>query len=193
MDCDKFLNLLAAMFGVVGALYVVHGVITMSPELMFRLVRTHYDFSEPLMEAQASQKADNLIGFVFVLIAFVLTALPILFPLNHLRRFKRRLSAVAMAAVVAVSVSMLLYFVGEHYSHSQKLAIGTVATLEYVDEMIARRLDSSDSHSILFYAKLLELDVLPGESTRSLMQRVAGKVGKTLPPNLDYSAVEPKQ
>lgn len=195
MDLDKFLNLLATIFGTLGAIYVMLSVLAMSPELMLRQTQTYWDFSVPQIEALASQKAENLAGFVFVVIAFVLATITIAFVPDGVRVFESKWLALALAAVLAGGLYATLHFVSQGIARHQKLAIGKIVTSQYLDQVISRgRLEVADNGSLLFYAReLLALNVLPDEPTRSLMQRVATEVGKTLPSGLDYSAVEPKR
>ncbi len=69
MDLDKFLNLIAAILGTVGAVYVMWSILAMSPELIEQQARTRWDFSVPQIESLAQQKADNVAGFIFVILA----------------------------------------------------------------------------------------------------------------------------
>jgi hypothetical protein len=195
MDLDKFLNLLATIFGAFGAIYVMLSILAMSPELMLRQTQTYWDFSTPQIEALASQKADNVAGFVFVVIAFVLATITIAFVPDGVRVFPSKWLALALAAVLAGGLYATLHFVSQGISRHQKLAIGKIVTSRYLDQVISRgRMEVADSMSLPVYAReLLELNVPPGESIRWLMQRVATEVGKALPPDLDYSAVEPKR
>lgn len=195
MDLDKFLNLLATIFGALGAIYVMLSILAMSPELMLRQTETYWDFSVPQIEALASQKAENTVGFMFVGIAFVLAIITIAFVPDGVRVFESKWLALALAAVLSGGLYATMHFVSQGIYRHQKLAMGKIVTSRYLDEVISRgSLGVADSTSLPVYAReLLELDVPPGESTRSLMQRIANEVGKTLPPDLDYSAVEPKR
>lgn len=126
MDLDKFLNLLATIFGALGAIYVMLSILAMSPELMLRQTQTYWDFSTPQIEALASQKADNVAGFVFVVIAFVLAIITIAFVPDDLRVFESKWLALALAAVLAGGLYATLHFVSRGISRHQKLAIGRI-------------------------------------------------------------------
>jgi hypothetical protein len=69
MNLDKFLNLLATTFGTLGAIYVMTSVVAMTPDLMFKHAQTRFDYSLPQIDALADQKADNIVGFAFVMMA----------------------------------------------------------------------------------------------------------------------------
>jgi nicotinamide riboside transporter PnuC len=104
MDWSKFLNLLATILGALGAIFVMQSIATMSPELMLRQTQTHWDFSSSQIEAIASQKAENRAGIVFVLLAFILAFLTILFNLGGVRLFKSKLLALVLASFIAVII-----------------------------------------------------------------------------------------
>lgn len=193
MDLDKFLNLLAAIFGALGAIYVMLSIITMSPEVMFRQASSVWDFSGSLIDALAGQQADNIAGFVLVILAFSFAAITIAFVPEGLRVFKSTGVALALAAVIAGGVYVALHLISQGIYKHQRLAILKIPVSRYIDEFVTRGVNTNDVGQVPVYAKLLELDVSPGESTRSLLQRVANAVGKSLPPNLDFSTVEPKQ
>ena len=195
MDCDKFFNLLATILGTLGTFFVMQSILEMSPELMLRQAQSHWDLSVPQIEALAGQKADNVAGFVFVLIAFAVASLTIAFVPEGKRLFQSKCRALVAAFVFAGALYIALHFVSQGLSRCYKLAVGKIVTSEYLDKVISRgRLEVADSTQIADHAReYLELKVLPGESTRSLTQRVASEVGKALPQNLDYSAVEPKR
>ena len=189
MDLDKFLNLLAAIFGTLGAIYVMLSIITMSPEIMFRQASTAWGFSESLIDALASQQADNIAGFVFVILAFLFAAITVAFVPDGIP-FKSTGVALALAAVIAGGLYITLHFISQGVYKHQRLAIVKIPVSQFIDEFRTRGVTTTDVGEIAFYVHLLKLDVVPGESTRSLLQRVANAVGKALPPNLDYSAVE---
>jgi hypothetical protein len=194
MDLDKFLNLLATIFGTLGAVYVMLSILAASPELMLSQARTHYDSSLPQIKAMASQKGDNISGFVFVVIAFVLAAVTIACVPEGVRIFDSKWLALAFAAVLAGGLFATLHFISQGIGQHQKIAMCKILTSEYLDEIINRgHLQSGDSAALSVYAQeFLELTVSPGESPRLLFQRLAAGVGKTLPSTIDYSAVEPK-
>jgi len=195
MDLDRFLNLLATIFGALGAVYVMLGILAMSPELMERQTHSYWDFSIPQIEVLANQKAENLAGFVFVVVAFVLAAATLAFVPDGVRVFESKAVALGLVAVLAGGLYVTLHFVSQGIYRHQKLAIGKIITSRYLDQLVKRgRLEQSDGTSLPVYAReLLTLKVSTGESVRSLLERVGATIGKAIPPELDYSAVEPRK
>lgn len=195
MELNKFLNLMATIFGALGAIYVMLGILGMSPELMERQAHSYWDFSTPQIEALAKQKAENVAGFVFVIVAFILGAVTLTFVPDDIRAFESKAVALGLAAVLAGGLYVTLHFVSDGIYRNQKAAIGKIVTSRYLDKIAQHgRLEASDNNSLQVYAReLLDLEVVSGEPVRSLLARVAAKVGKVMPPTLDYSAVEPRK
>lgn len=191
MNLDKFLNLLATIFGSLGGIYVMLSIMAMSPELIFEQAKSWNDFSKPHLEALASQKAENIAGFVFIVIAFALAFVTIAFVPDGVRLFESRWLALALAAVLTGGLYTTLHFVSQAIYLHQRQAIYKIAASQCLDRLVNR--NPCDAEDIVFYAQLLELKIVPDESMRSLTQRIANAVGKILPPDLDYSAVEPKR
>lgn len=192
MDLDKFLNLLATTFGTLGAVYVMMSIVAMTPDLMLKLTSPHWDYNLHQMDAIADQKADNIVGFVFVLMAFVLGFITIAFVPAGVQVFTSRWLPIVLVFVLTGAVSVTLSFIGEGYSKIQKRAIGIAAASHTLDDFIANgRLNPSDRASLDAIARdLLGMTLVSTESTRSLFERMAREAGKNLPSNFDYSAVE---
>lgn len=194
MNLDKFLNLMAATFGSIGAIYVMLGILAMSPDLMARLASTPFDFSLDQVEALACQKGDSVAGFVFVFVAFALTAVTLIFVPDGVPAFERKGVALGLAVVLAGGSYVTLRFISDGISHREKLAIGMILASQYLDGISKRgRVETWDAPSLQVYARLLDLEVPAGEPVRSLLACLAAKTGNPLPPSLDYSAVEPQK
>ncbi len=189
MNLDKFLNLLATIFGALGSMYVMVGIMNMSPDFMLRLATPYWDLSVPQIEALANQKAENLVGFGCVVVSFMLSSITIAFVPDGKLAFQSKWLPSVLAVVVAVVLYVIVECISGNISHREKLGIGKVAASRYLDTII-KEMKVSDSADLSFYAQLLELKAVSNESTRSLVHRIAAEVGKTLPPTLDYSAIK---
>lgn len=195
MDLDKFLNLVATIFGTLGAIYVMLGILAMPPELIEKQSNSYWGFSVPQIETLTKQKADNVAGFVFVIAAFFVAGITIVFVPEGVHIFESKASGLALSAVIAGSLYAILRFVSAGIYKHQKLAVGKIITARYLDGIFKKgELTHSDSNSLLAYARdLLSLDLPAGETADSLLQRMAKIVGVDVPNTLEYPAVKSPQ
>lgn len=189
MDLDKFLNLVATIIGALGAIYVMLGILAMTPELIEKQSNSYWDFSVPQIKSLTQQKADNVAGFVFVIVAFLLGGTAIAFVPEGIRIFESKALALAVSAIIAGSFFLTLHFISVGIYKHQKLAVGKIITARYLDSVFKQgKLNPSDNGSLPIYAReLLDLNVPATETTNSLLQRTAKVVGVSIPENFQYS------
>lgn len=72
MNVNRFLDLLAAVLGAMGSIYVLKGIAALSPNLIERLSRSYWSFSAAQVDALTAQKADSIVGIALVLIALAI-------------------------------------------------------------------------------------------------------------------------
>jgi hypothetical protein len=87
MELDRFLNLVATVFGGIGSIYVLKAIASLSPNLIERLSRTYVSFSAAQIDSLAAQKADSIVGIVLLLIALVIAVLNLAFVPPFVRLF----------------------------------------------------------------------------------------------------------
>ena len=188
MDLDKFLNFIAAIFGALGSIYVMLGVLAMSPDLIEKQASSYWDFSIPQIESLSQQKADNIAGFVFVILAFVVAGITVVLVPEKVRLFESKAVALAVALVLAGTIYLLLYFISEGFYRYQKHEVGKIITLRYVSSIVERgKMDKADILSVPTYARdLLGLDVSANEPIDALFRRTAEAVGVSIPSSFEY-------
>jgi len=192
MDLDRFLNLLASIFGAMGSLYVLKGIAGLTPNLMERLSRTYWDFSTTHIDSLAAQKADSIVGMVLVVVAITMAVVSLAAVPPGIRAFGSRGLALALAASLAGVVYVSLVLIGGAIKSNQRLAVGRIITTSALSDLFERgRLTNGDIPSLRVYARdLLELQVDEREQPRQMLGRLADAVGKKVPPNFDFSEVE---
>lgn len=187
MDLDNFLSLVATVFGALGAVYVMLGILGMSPDLMEAQTQTRWNFSAPQLEALAHQKADNVAGFVFVITAFTVGAVTLAFVPEGVRAFSSKGVAIALVVVLAAVLYITLHFISEAIYKHQKRAMVTIVVGRFVDGVLDEgRLGVAREPSLAGYARLLELEVPSEQSPQLLFERVAKEIGREVPGDLDY-------
>ena len=193
MTLEKFLNLVATLFGAVGSVYVLQGLVALSPSLIERLSRTYFDFNAAQISALSAQKADSIVGVVLVLIALAISVVNIALVPSGVRVFEGRGLAIAVAVALAATSYATLWFVGKGVATHQRLTVGRLIVGEQLDGWFKQgKIMKSDIPSLRVLARtLLDLQVDESESPRSLLQRVAKATGRETPPNFDLSDVEP--
>jgi hypothetical protein len=194
MDVDKFLDLLAAVFGALGSIYVLKGVAALSPNLIERLSSTYYDFSSAQIDALTAQKADSIVGIVLVLIALAIAVVNSAFVPQGMQMFERRAVGIALVVGLTGLAYIALTFSGDALQRHDKLAVSRIITKRALEDLFKRgKLPASEVSSLKVYARtLLTMTVDDSETARSLVNRLATEVGVQVPPGLDFSEVEKK-
>jgi hypothetical protein len=137
MDLDRFLNLVATVFGGIGSIYVLKGIASRSPNLIERMSRTYVGFSSAQIDSLAAQKADSIVGIVLVLIALIIAALNLAFVPPSVRLVDRW--TVALVAASASVAYISLVFVGHAIHRSQKLAVGRLIATQEINRLFASK------------------------------------------------------
>lgn len=192
MDLDRFLNLLAALFGAMGSIYVLKGIARLSPDLAERLSQTYWGFSPAQMDSLTAQKADSIVGIILVVIALAITIFNLAVVPSHVPIFPRRAVAVAVAVALAAVSFIVLEFSGEAIHRHQRLAVGRIVMTQLLQNLFkSNRLPASEVGSLRDQARtFLGMTVKESESPRSLLNRLAAQVGLQVPKEFDFSEVE---
>jgi hypothetical protein len=191
MELDRFLNLVATVFGGIGSIYVLKAIASLSPNLIERLSRTYVSFSAAQIDSLAAQKADSIVGIVLLLIALVIAVLNLAFVPPFVRLFDW-CTAIALVVSLAGVACICLVFVRNAIRRNQKLAVGRLITTQVLNELFeSKRLPASAPRSLRVYARtLLDMPVDDSESPRQLLERLAKQVGLSIPDGFDFSEVE---
>jgi len=191
MDLDRFLNLVATVFGGMGSIYVLKAIASLSPDLIARPSSTYIGFSSPQIDSLATQKADNIVGILLVVIALFIAVLNLAFVPSGVR-FVEWWMALALVAVLVGGVYISLFFVRDAIRRRQKRSVCRLIATERVNSLFkSKRLPASEVGSLLVWARtLLEMAVDDSESPRQVLQRVAEKVGLNVPDGFDFSEVD---
>jgi hypothetical protein len=195
MDLDRFLNLLASVFGAMGSIYTLKSVAALSPNLIERLSRTYWDFSPTQIDALTSQKADAIVGIVLVIIALVIAIANLAIVPNGIGMFDRRGVALALVAVLCGALYLAVAFAGQAVHRHQRLAVGRLITHQMLSELFSKgKLPANEVGSLKAYGRtLLDLTIEDSESPRTIVHRLAAEVNVQVPDHLDFSEVEKQE
>jgi hypothetical protein len=193
MELDRFLNLLATVFGGIGSIYVLKAIASLSPDLIARLSSTYVTFSLVQIDSLAKQKADSTIGIALLAFALLIAVVNSAFVPPSVR-FVDWCTAIALVAGLAIVAVVCLALVGRAIHRSQKRAVGRLITKDWLQKRFeSKRLTMGDVPSLRVYAHtVLELPVADSESSRQLLERVATAVGVDVPEGFDFTGVDNK-
>ena len=190
MDLFRFLNLLATVFGTLGSIYVLKAFIDLSPDLIDRLSQTVWDVSTAQVDSLTKQRADRIVGAIFVLIAFVLALVNLAFVPNGITVFGGNIGlALALAASIAGVAYVTLYFIGDACQKDQRRAVARlIVTRDLEGIFVKKQLTKADIPTLKFDAQTwLGMQLKDADPPGVLLQRMAGEVGKPIPPDFDAS------
>jgi len=194
MGLDRFLNLLAAVFGAMGSIYVLKGIAAQSPDLIGRQSGSYWGFNAAQIKALTAQKADAVVGIVLVIFALVIAIVNIALVPSDMHMFDRRAIGIALVAVLSGAVYITLAFSGAAIQRHEKVAVGRIITAELLDELFKTgKLPASQIGSLKVYGRtLLGMEIHDSELPRNILSRVANEVGREVPENLDFPEIEGK-
>lgn len=192
MELDRFLNLLAATIGAMGSAYVLKGIAGLSPQLIERLSRSHWDFSSAQVNALTAQKAEALIGIALVLTAFAIAVLNLAGIPSGVLLFESRVAGVGIIAAVVVLAWPILHFAAKLIQARQKRTVNFIIVKSGIQESlnIGHLSPAYVPNLRLFAVTLLGMPIDEGEAPRELFHRLAARVGLTIPANFNFSEVE---
>ncbi|MDP1638361.1 MAG: hypothetical protein Q8K74_12750 [Candidatus Nitrotoga sp.] len=77
---QRDLTIMAASVGLVSAIFFSFGATSAGPEEICLQATPYWDFSEPVARALSAQRAQNVIGSIFLVIAFILQIVAVVVP-----------------------------------------------------------------------------------------------------------------
>ena len=193
MELNRFLSLLAAGIGLVGALFLSRAVVVLSPKVMLHLT-TPYSriaYAPEQVASMAAQKADAQIGVFCILLAFVIQVGSLIFVKENTAFTSTRWMGV-WVAVAIVSVSAVFFsYLNPRMRDKNKLEVGKVVVREYCENRITGIVDPANADSLWKKAEqLINLNKEDSESIIDFIKRVSAYVGYSIPSDTDFSRIE---
>jgi hypothetical protein len=193
MELHRFLSLLAALLGLIGAIFLSKGVLALTPKTMLHLTTPHSrtDYAPEQIRSLATQKADTSSGVIYVLLAFSIQAFSLIFVSNDILLVKSRWMgfwvAVAIVAIFTVVFSIMNIRIRDYYT----LVIGKIEVknhcadsfLGIVEPVHAKELEGKSK-------ELLNLKREESETQVDFIKRISEYVGYSIPKDTDFSKIE---
>jgi hypothetical protein len=192
MDLDRFLDVLATIFGGVGAIYVIRSLVSMSPTAMATLSQAGWDLNLDTVEALTAQKAEGIVALVLVILALLVSLANSAFVPPGVRAFPTLGWGLGLVLGLGVFTYVTLLYVGGAIQKQQKREVGRVLLAQWLDRLGEKKqLTEEDVQTLDSYSgRLIGVSRAQGERARLFVQRVAAETRPGAAEKLDYSLVE---
>lgn len=186
MLIDRFANILSALLGLTGVLFVLKGVSRLSPDLIAKVSQTYLDFNVTQIQNLASQKADFVSGAILIMMAFLIYTCALLFIREPFVIFEDYWFAAGLAVVTSVLIVIVFFGVNrgmnKHYQELAKfrLAKSYFQTVLNQDPILPQHLKTTEDVA----ASLFGIEKKPAESGRDFLNRLAKRFEISLPRDL---------
>ncbi len=112
MNIDKFFNILSVSIGSIGALFLAIGVLVSSDKDMVHGTFNYSSMGWPsneIISSMAIQKGHTQIGVTYILIAFLLQVVCLVFLKDEVGFVKSRLSGTLLAGGLVIMLAIVAY------------------------------------------------------------------------------------
>ena len=191
MELHKFLSLLAAFSGLIGAVFLSKGVLALSPEAMLDLTPPHsrIGYSPEIIASLAAQKSDTLIGVMFIGIAFLVQIISLLFVNDEIHLFKSRWLGfwvvLAIISFVTIIFSLADIKINTWYKHK----MGKIEIRQKFGRIFSRKkFDLVEIQGLKpMSEQLLDFGITDSEVNSTFIKNLARYVEYQIPNNIDLS------
>lgn len=193
METQKLFSLLAASIGLVGALFLTKSVVILTPKIMLQLTSPYsrVGYAPEQIASMAAQKADAVIGIVFVIIAFTIQVISLMFTSDDGVIINSRWLSIWIVLAVVSSMTIAFTLFGFHLRTRYKFETGKIALYDCFSSNFKRRIDPVHLGTVPTMAKeLLDIEKTDGESDFQFFKRISKLIGWKIPDGCDISKVE---
>ncbi len=177
MNLEKYLNLLAIILGFVGTIFILKGVLRMTPEIIGEIGQTKWGYNLIALENISIQKADTITGFALIVLAFVIQIINEFGNFNKIIMPTSRLVQLGTLIFACFALCGLFILINKGLCNSYKLEAGRSVTKSYLMKNILRadnQINWRDVPHIEGYAStLLRFDRNQGEADKDYLFRLS--------------------
>ncbi|MBC8471568.1 MAG: hypothetical protein H8D56_19070 [Planctomycetes bacterium] len=194
MELHKSLSLLAALFGLIGAVFLSKGVLALTPKAIVYLTSPKYstlDFaSKQNILSLATQKADTLCGIGYVLLAFLIQVISLIFVRNTVFLIKSRWMVFWVAMAIIAILTVVASIVNIRYRDYIALVAGKNEVKDYCTKHIKGVVESAYANGVESGSEeLLDLKREDSELQDDFIKRISEYVGYSIPKDTDFSKI----
>jgi len=186
VQIERFLSIIAAISGFGGAMFILKGVLRLSPDLIAAISQTYWGVNRAQVKNLSSQRADVISGASLILLAFTNEILILFF----IREPNQLFDHYGVGATVATEVSIIILAVFWGVSDQLSNCYESRAIFLLAKWRVERAIDndpvrSTDLIGIEDTARsLLGMERLENERDREFLHRLAERLEIHLPDNL---------
>lgn len=191
MKLNRFLSLLAACIGLGGAMIMAWSFLLQTPETMLSLTSPYsrIDYAPEQIASLADQKADTLIGVLWILLAFLVEIVSLLFvkedtEISFAEKIRQGLSTLIGMAIIVIIVVALAWgsrAVDFRIARHNKLEMGKLAVKNHLSFIRREKMTPDIQYIEQMCKDLLNLNKNGSESSSVFLKRVEVYVGENEP------------
>lgn len=195
MELSKFLSLLATCFGLCGSIFLAKGIVGLSPEGMLRLTSPYsrFAYAPEQLDSMAGQKADSLVGVIYIFLAFLIQAGALIFVEDRTALFKTHWTGICIVLAATLILTVIFSFADKNLRKHTRLSIGKIAIKEYCAERFSGTIDPVNAQSLeTMSQELLNISRGDSETKVDFIRRIAKYVDWNIPKETDFSTIADK-
>ena len=193
MGLQRFFSLLAASIGLIGAVFLSKGVVILSPKVMLHLTSPYsrYAYAPEQIASMATQKADALIGVVYIFLAFLIQVFSLIFVTGESSFIKSRWMGFWIVFTIVSILTVIFSLINIKIRDYYKLETGKIAVKDYCIKRLERKvIDPVNIKSLeTMSQELLNLKKEDSETKADFIKRIAKYVEWTIPDDIDFSMI----
>jgi hypothetical protein len=192
MELSKFLSLLATCFGLCGSIFLAKGLVGLSPEGMLRLTSPYsrFAYAPEQIDSRAGQKADSLVGVIYIFLAFLIQAGALIFVEDGTVLFKTHRTGICIVLAATLILTVIFSFADKKLRIYNRLSIGKIAVKDYCARRFSGTIEPVNAQSLeTMSQELLNINRGASETKVDFIRRIARYVDWKIPKETYFSKI----
>ena len=191
MELRRFLSLLAAFVGLIGAIFLSKGVLALSPEAMLALTPPYsrMGYAPEIIASMATQKSDTLTGVTLIGLAFLIQVISLLFVNDEMPFFKSRWLGFWVVLMVVSFLAMVFSLADMKICTWYRHQIGQIEIRRKFEKIFSRkRIDPVSIQGLKSMSKdLLDFGKDYPKANSAFIKELAKYVEYSIPNDIELS------
>jgi len=190
MNIDRFLNILSASIGSMGALFLAIGVLVLSDKDMVHGTFNYSPMGWPsneIISSMAIQKGHTQIGVTYILIAFLLQVVCLIFLKDEVGFVKSRLNGTLLAGGLVIILAIVACLADKGLCEYHKLNMKKIVARDYLESNIKERESPLYADVQTIANQYFSFKKTTEENGSDFIKRFAKHVGYDLPKDANFS------